>query len=210
MNNSKEEILKRIAAVRRQTKAAILFNDSLDEEIYQPVLPGQITCFKTELEAISGVCVVVTTKTTLYAELKNYLTLKNINKLFVRDNVLKAELEAVGVNCTNDTSNFDDMQAGATFCEFLIARTGSVVVTSHGDSGRQMNVFPPVHLVIASAKQLVNYPKDAYVALREKYKEDLPSVITTISGPSRTADIEKTLVLGAHGPKELVVFLSEE
>jgi L-lactate dehydrogenase complex protein LldG len=72
-----------------------------------------------------------------------------------------------------------------------------------------MNVFPPIHIVIAHASQIVNYPEDALNAMQEKYGEHLPSCISTITGPSRTADIEKTLVLGAHGPKEFVVFLAE-
>jgi L-lactate dehydrogenase complex protein LldG len=53
----------------------------------------------------------------------------------------------------------------------------------------------------------VDYPEDALVAMQEKYGNSLPSTISTITGPSRTADIEKTLVLGAHGPKEFIVFL---
>jgi len=101
------------------------------------------------------------------------------------------------------------MQAGITGCEFLIARTGSVVVSSASLSGRQMNVFPPVHIVLAHISQLVNLPEDALIAMQEKYGITLPSTISTITGPSRTADIEKTLVLGAHGPKEFIVFLSK-
>jgi L-lactate dehydrogenase complex protein LldG len=70
-----------------------------------------------------------------------------------------------------------------------------------------MHIFPPVHIVVACESQLVNYVEDALLAIRQKYGKDLPSAITTITGPSRTADIEKTLVLGAHGPKEIVVFI---
>jgi L-lactate dehydrogenase complex protein LldG len=49
--------------------------------------------------------------------------------------------------------------------------------------------------------------KDGFKLLKNKYGHNTPSLISTITGPSRTADIEKTLVLGAHGPKELFVFL---
>jgi len=73
-----------------------------------------------------------------------------------------------------------------------------------------MNVFPPVHIVLAHVSQLVDYPKDAFTEMQKKYAEGLPSSISTITGPSRTADIEKTLVLGAHGPKEFLVFLCNE
>jgi L-lactate dehydrogenase complex protein LldG len=52
--------------------------------------------------------------------------------------------------------------------------------------------------------------KDGFKLLKNKYGNRLPSMITNVTGPSRTADIEKTLVLGAHGPKELFVFLLDD
>jgi L-lactate dehydrogenase complex protein LldG len=64
-----------------------------------------------------------------------------------------------------------------------------------------------VHIVLAYTSQLVLDLKDGFKLIKEKYATRLPSMITTVTGPSRTADIEKTLVLGAHGPKELFVFL---
>jgi len=91
----------------------------------------------------------------------------------------------------------------------LVARTGSILVSSSSQSGRQLNVFPPIHIVLAHVSQLVNYLDDALISIQQKYGDDLPSAISTITGPSRTADIEKTLVLGAHGPKEFIVFLSK-
>jgi L-lactate dehydrogenase complex protein LldG len=51
--------------------------------------------------------------------------------------------------------------------------------------------------------------KDAFVFLKEKYQKGMPSLISFASGPSRTADIEKTLVTGVHGPKEVYCFLVE-
>jgi L-lactate dehydrogenase complex protein LldG len=64
-----------------------------------------------------------------------------------------------------------------------------------------------VHIVLAYTSQLVLDLKDGFKLLKKKYGNNIPSLISTITGPSRTADIEKTLVLGAHGPKELFVFL---
>jgi L-lactate dehydrogenase complex protein LldG len=64
-----------------------------------------------------------------------------------------------------------------------------------------------VHIVVAYTSQIVTDLKDGFKLLKDKYGGNIPSMITNVTGPSRTADIEKTLVLGAHGPKELFVFL---
>jgi len=70
-----------------------------------------------------------------------------------------------------------------------------------------MFIFPPIHVIIASKNQMVDTLEDAYRAISEKYTENLPSQLLLITGPSRTADIEKTLTLGAHGPKELHILI---
>ena len=84
------------------------------------------------------------------------------------------------------------------------------MVSSAHASGRRMNVLPEFHLVYARASQLVPDLKDALLGMKKRYGQDLPSMINLITGPSRTADIEKTLVMGAHGPKELYVFLVDD
>jgi L-lactate dehydrogenase complex protein LldG len=67
-----------------------------------------------------------------------------------------------------------------------------------------------VHIVVASVGQLLPDIKDALAYMRKKYGQRLPSMMSLITGPSRTADIEKTLVMGAHGPKELILFLIDD
>jgi L-lactate dehydrogenase complex protein LldG len=84
------------------------------------------------------------------------------------------------------------------------------MVSSHQSPGRKINVYPDVHLVLGYTSQLVPGMKHALAALRKKYNHNYPSMISFITGPSRTADIEKTLVLGAHGPRELYVFLIDD
>jgi L-lactate dehydrogenase complex protein LldG len=93
-----------------------------------------------------------------------------------------------------------------TGCEMLIARTGSIVLSSKQNMGRMASVYFPVHLVFAYANQIVQDIDDSFVALRKKYGTGLPSMINLTTGPSRTADIEKTLVVGVHGPGEIFCF----
>jgi len=106
--------------------------------------------------------------------------------------------------------DFELAEVGLTLCEALVARNGSIIVTNANAAGRRLSIFPHCHVVVAYTSQLVMDLKDAFKIIKTKYGNQLPSMISTITGPSRTADIEKTLVLGAHGPKELFVFLLDD
>jgi len=95
--------------------------------------------------------------------------------------------------------------AGISECDALVAQTGSVVVTSHSAGGRSLSVLPPHHVVVARRGQLVPDLPAAFALLKTKYGASYPSMISIITGPSRTSDIERILVLGAHGPKKLTI-----
>jgi len=99
--------------------------------------------------------------------------------------------------------------ASVTDCEYLVARTGTIVMSAAQQSGRTVSVYAPIHICIAYTNQLVYDVKDALQLIKEKYAGNIPSLITFATGPSRTADIEKTLVTGVHGPKEVYCFLVE-
>ena len=95
--------------------------------------------------------------------------------------------------------------AGITDCDALVAQTGSVLVTSRSAGGRALSVLPPHHVVLARREQLVPDLPAAFALLKVKYGAGYPSMISFITGPSRTGDIERILVLGAHGPKKLTI-----
>jgi L-lactate dehydrogenase complex protein LldG len=96
--------------------------------------------------------------------------------------------------------------AGISECDALVAQTGTVVVTSRSTGGRALSVLPPHHVVLARRAQLVADLPAVFKALAAKYGTTYPSMISLITGPSRTGDIERILVLGAHGPKKLTIF----
>jgi L-lactate dehydrogenase complex protein LldG len=107
----------------------------------------------------------------------------------------------------SNTINLAGCDASITGCECLIARTGSIMMSAAQQSGRTVSVYAPVHICIAYSNQLVYDIKDALQWMKEKYRQAFPSLVTLATGPSRTADIEKTLVTGVHGPKEVYLFL---
>ena len=110
----------------------------------------------------------------------------------------------------NPTLALKDADVSITRCECLVARTGTIVMSSAQQNGRTSGVHAPVHVCIASTNQLVYDVHNAFDLLRTKYGDQLPSFINFASGPSRTADIEKTLVVGVHGPKEVYMFLVDD
>jgi len=140
------------------------------------------------------------------------IVLENLNKKYVYclDEEIRTMLNDTGLEIRDMDEDFEKADLGITTCEFLIARLGSVMVSSKQTAGRRLNVFPEIHIVIAYPDQFVPDLSDALKAIQLKYEGDLPSLISVITGPSRTADIEKTLIMGAHGPKNLFVFLVED
>jgi L-lactate dehydrogenase complex protein LldG len=104
-----------------------------------------------------------------------------------------------------DSISFAGYDCGITTADYLIARSGSIILTSLSAGGRRLSVLPPVHIVIAEERQIVPSLEEAFNLLKGKSVEWSYAVV--ITGPSRTSDIEKQLVLGAHGPKRLVVII---
>lgn len=102
----------------------------------------------------------------------------------------------------------ENVQAGITLCEALVALTGSVAISS-ACGGRTGSIVPPCHIILAHMDQLVPDLESALARLQQAAAAG-SSYVGLITGSSRTADIEKLLVLGAHGPRRLVVVLQRE
>jgi L-lactate dehydrogenase complex protein LldG len=105
-----------------------------------------------------------------------------------------------------DVNELEGCDAGITECDALIAQTGSVLVTNRSAGGRALSVLPVHHVAIARREQLLRDLPAGFELLKKKYAGNYPSMISFITGPSRTGDIERILVLGAHGPKKLTIF----
>jgi len=132
------------------------------------------------------------------------------NDLYCFEDSVKLLLKDAGVLFNDDRNSITKAVQGITSCEYLIARLGSILVSSAQASGRRLIVYPDVHIVVAYTSQLLPDLPEALNAITEKYGKNLPSLISVISGPSRTADIEKTLVMGAHGPRDLYLFMIDD
>ena len=129
-------------------------------------------------------------------------------RIATHDDLARITLPALPMLTTSrgyDVNELETCDAGITACDALIAQTGSIIVTSRDSGGRALSVLPPHHVVLARRDQLVRDLSVGLERVQKKYAPKYPSMISIVTGPSRTGDIERILVLGAHGPKKLTV-----
>lgn len=209
-DNTRDKILFRIKqALEKKTSLPFENVQTNLKSTFQPSTQELEIEFAKNFSEISGKFSFCENEKQLAEQLNALAAAKKWTKIFCREPELKYTLSINGFK-NFEYPDLNTCQSSITYCEFLIARTGSILLSSQQKSGRNTSVFAPVHICIAYTKQLVYDIGDALYLLQEKYNNNLPSLITLASGPSRTADIEKTLVTGVHGPKEVFLFLVDE
>ncbi len=112
-----------------------------------------------------------------------------------------------------DGNGFEPLYAvdvGVTDVQAGIAETGSLVCCSGPGRGRGLSLVPPVHIAVVRRTDLCADLLDYWARCASQNPGDLPSSITLISGPSKTADIEGVLITGVHGPREVHIVLIED
>ena len=209
VSSAKEVILKKIRKALTESTPLPFPQSEGNNSLYQPLQKELEIQFAEEFTSLLGKFVFCLNETELSSQLHNLVVQNNWSKIYCNEPGLKQTLQAASFDVFSDTS-LVACDVSITTCENLIARTGSIVLTAASESGRTVSVYAPVHICIAYTRQLVYDVKDALQLIKEKYAGNLPSLISFATGPSRTADIEKTLVVGVHGPKEVYVFLVDQ
>jgi len=203
---SKENILKKIRKALSQSTPLPFPKSEGNNPIFEQGDQDLEVEFAEQFNALQGRFIFCVNRQELAFQFSSLVKKQNWEKIFCTE---KNILEAVG-SLMEDRFSAQDLAGcdiSVTGCECLVARTGTIVMSASQSIGRSASVYAPIHICIAFTSQLVYDVKDALLFIKEKYKDKLPSLITFASGPSRTADIEKTLVVGVHGPKEVYCFL---
>jgi len=203
-SSAKDNILKKIKQALAKPVPVPFEGLPTNQNIFQPNddlaiqfaekfsgLQGRFSFCENEKEAVQ--------------QLKTLFAARQWAKIFLNESRLRKIFEHQD-NPIATWENLADCDVSITSCEYLVARTGSIVLSSI-QNGRTPGVYAPAHICIAYTNQLVFDIKDGLHLLKKKYPSGFPSLISFASGPSRTADIEKTLVTGIHGPKEVFCFL---
>lgn len=207
---SREKVLKRVRNALVSKTETVIPSIDTESNIYKDFDDTLDIAFAQEFTKIAGKFIYCENEDDCVQNLKSLVKELKLKKLFCADRKLISILQKGNIPIITETEDFQKMDSAITYCEYLIARLGSIMISSNQTSGRRLNVFPENHIVIAYTSQIVADIKDALKNIHNQYDGKLPSLVSVISGPSRTADIEKTLVMGAHGPKNLYLLLIDE
>jgi L-lactate dehydrogenase complex protein LldG len=198
---AKENILKRIRQALSNPVPVPFPQSEGVNSVFNPVPDDLGVVFAEEFVKLQGRFAFCADENDMLQQVRQLITAKEWTKIYCSEDKWNSVF--------SNTISLSTCDVSITGCELLVARTGTVVMSAAQQSGRTVSVYAPVHICIAYTSQLVYDIKDALLSIKEKYSGNIPSLITFASGPSRTADIEKTLVTGVHGPKEVYCFLVE-
>lgn len=205
-STGKETILKNIrAALTQATEIPFPHVDKTEFE-FNGSSGDLAVLFAERFTTLLGKFSICQSEQELVEQLTDLVDQQGWREIYCTDENIKSALGSFGFGPFSEKP-LVDADVSITICEALVARTGTMVLSSSVSSGRTTSVYAPVHICIAKSSQLVYDIKDALVLLQNKYNDQLPSMISFATGPSRTADIEKTLVVGVHGPKQVYCFL---
>jgi len=172
----------------------------------QPKLPDDdlLALFQQRLEKVAGTVHSVKSAAEVVAAVKSYLQTRELPLHLVADSLLQdlpwstdmtlAYRNAEATDAVSVTQGF----AG-------IAETGSVMMLSSPNAPTPLNFLPEVHIVVLQTVDVVSHMEEAWAKLCAT--DSFPRTVNLITGPSRTADVEQTIQLGAHGPRAFHVVL---
>ncbi|MGE0612282.1 MAG: lactate utilization protein C [Hyphomicrobiales bacterium] len=116
---------------------------------------------------------------------------------------------AKGLDCLSGRAEEDDT-ASLSHAAAGASETGTLFLTSGPDNPTTLNFLPETHMVVVRSQDILGSYEDVWNRLRETFGEGvMPRTVNMVSGPSRTADIEQTIVMGAHGPRRLLVLVAD-
>ena len=206
---AKENMLKKIRKALTQSTPLPFPNSEGNSSVFQPSTQELEVEFAEQFSKLLGKFAYCANSTDLINQVGLLVQQQEWSKVYCQEQKLAKFMAPALLNQQYHT-DLASSDIAITTCECLIARTGSIVLSSAQESGRTTSVYAPIHICIAGINQLVYDIRDGLQFMKDKYGQQLPSVISLATGPSRTADIEKTLVVGVHGPKEVYLFLVED
>jgi L-lactate dehydrogenase complex protein LldG len=184
--------------------------------IYEPRRPdspdSEVECFLEEVRKLSGVAQTISPPQ-MESALKNLVTEQNIRKatawktprlvqLGVSETLSSLGVELISPNASKHEMALCDL--GITEADYLLPETGTLILRSSSEKPRAVSLLPRIHLAIVRPDMLRADLHQVFAEAKDSH------YLVFVTGPSRTADIELTVTLGVHGPKNLYVWMMGE
>jgi L-lactate dehydrogenase complex protein LldG len=205
--SARENILNRIQQALQKQVPVPFPARTVDRAVFHASTEELAIAFAENFTKLQGRFSFCADEAELALQLQQLIDARHWQHIYCKEQAIVDMLSNKGFSAST-TDDLHHCNVSITSCEKLIARTGSMLLSSASASGRTTSVYAPAHICIAYTDQLVDDIGDALMQAVAQHPQ-LPSLITLATGPSRTADIEKTLVVGVHGPKEVFCFLVE-
>lgn len=205
---SRSKILNKIKQALKEPVPVPFPEQVADTPIFIPTEEELTIGFAEKFTELLGKFVYCADEAELVDQLTKLIHSQGWTKVYSREAGWLDDMKEYNFDPVN-SDDLDSCDVAITLCDHLIARTGTIVLSTNQLSGRTASVYAPIHICIAYTHQLVFDISDS-LQLFKNEEAHLPSMISYATGPSRTADIEKTLVVGVHGPKEVYCFLVDK
>ncbi|MFN4325791.1 MAG: lactate utilization protein C [Azonexus sp.] len=213
--SARQEILDRVRrgvaqgdfAQRRAAALAVLAARARGP---QPAMPGALPDrFRAKAESLASTLAGVATWDAAPAAVADYLRANQIGaQAVVTPEIAGLDWAGSGVTVAARGA-VDADRVGITGCFCAVAETGTLLLLSGIDTPATVSLLPETHIALVSTTRIVATMEDAFALLRAE-RGEMPRALNFISGPSRTGDIEQTIVLGAHGPCRVHLVLVDE
>jgi L-lactate dehydrogenase complex protein LldG len=171
-----------------------------------------VALFRAEAERVFATVEHAATPAEIPARIADFLLAKNLPpRLRKGDDAYLAALPWTATTLTIEAGPAQaDDTVGLSHAFAGIAETGTLALVSGADNPVTLNFLPETHIVVIEADKIVGDYETFWEMLRTVYGEGMmPRTVNFITGPSRSADIEQTLLLGAHGPRALHIIIAE-
>ena len=200
-----QKFIEKIKDATKQSQALNVNKADVDERVYTDKNMSLIDEFQQEFEKVGGEFYLSESVEETTEILRKIIKENSWRNIFCVDRELIDNHGNIGADFITDFKILSKAEAGLNGCEFIAARTGSIIISSMQKNGRRLNIFAPSMIYIAQKSQLVKDIQEGISEIFGRSAKKSLSLISIVTGPSRTADIEKTLILGMHGPKRVLL-----
>jgi len=207
------------ASIRENLAASAPF-DKARHEHFGPAVPGSAPSgpsdlpdllgeFRQSLEMVGAKCVLVDNENAAAGQLDEIVRELSAQQIVISDSELIRRLIKVAKLAATQDASRDELfssDIGFTSAQWAIAETGTLVLESGAESHRLVSLVPPVHVCVLTRSSI----RQTMAEILELVDTETHRTITFITGASRTSDIELTLAIGVHGPRELYVIVIKD